>query len=340
MNNNNTSNGNTGEFVLDESVRGGLDRYIEQNDWTHGRMAQRLGFSATRVTKYLNLDNPDNRPEPDAKRVQQAAKQFLRHVGRLAQVNEALFANSVSKAVASTLTLIRRSGDVGLIHSAGGRGKTSGALLYCRDNPNTLFITVKQWAAGSHACGRALFEEYSASSTEDYPNNLSRSDWLESQLRGAERLVIVDDAELMDITGVKYFMSLNDATGVPIALIGNTQVIDKIVRNDPAGKLISRIGIVKEVSMGNDEEDTARKLILQFAPASGEELVSAAADVVVTGGYCRRLRKQLTLANVIFEESAAKGKKVSWSDAFTGAAGMLIAPRLQHGSSLPRRNNK
>jgi DNA transposition AAA+ family ATPase len=331
------TNNNHGDFVLDEATRGALEKYIWDNEWTHARMALRLSFSATRVTKYLNLNKDGNRPEPDARRVQTAAKQFLRHVGRLAQMNESLFVNSISRAVSDTLTMIRRSGDVGLIHSAGGRGKTSGALLYCRDNANTLFMTVKQWAAGSHACGRMLFEEYCASSDEDYPNNLSRSDWLEQQLKGAERLIVVDDAELMDITGFKYFFSLQDATGVPIGLIGNTQVIDKIVRNDPAGKLISRIGIVQEVSMGNDAEDTAQRLIEQFAPNSGTELVTAATDVVVSGGYCRRLRKQLALTNVIHEQSKAKGKAITWSDAFAAAASKLIAPRLQTCTPMQRR---
>lgn len=326
------------DWKHDEQIRGALEGFIKRNGWTHGRMAGRLNFSATRITKYLNLDN-GNKPEPDALRVETAAKQFLRHVGRLEQVNESLFSNSVSKKVASTLTVIRRSGDMGLLHSSGGRGKTSGALLYCRDNPNTLFITIKQWAAGSHACGRALFEEYCASTSEEYPNNLSRGDWLEQQLRGAERLIIVDDAELMDITGFKFFMSLQDSTGVPIGLIGNTQVIEKIMRNDPDGKLITRLGIVVEISAGDDEEDTARKLILQYAPNSGDELLALASDVVVKGGYCRRLRKQLTLANVLYMESEGKSKAMSWTDAFAAAAGMLLTPKLQRSRAINHRNS-
>ncbi len=324
------------EFKLDESIRAGLEKFIKDNGWTHAKMAARLNFSATRITKYLNLDADPSKAETDAVKVQAAAKQFLRHVHRLAQVNESLFENSVAKDMASALTLIRRSGDVGLLHSNGGRGKTSGALLYCRDNPNTIFITIKQWASGSHACARNLFEEYCASTSEEYPNNMSRGDWLEKQLRGAERLIIVDDAELLDITGLRYWFSLQDATGVPIALIGNTAVIDKIVRNDPEGKLISRIGVAQEITMGDDTEDTARKLILQYAPDSGEELVTAATDVVVTGGYCRRLRKQLTLANVIVEKKKSKGQPWTWSDAFAAAAGMLLKPRLQGNTNRRR----
>jgi DNA transposition AAA+ family ATPase len=317
------------EFRHDEKIRAGLEAFIKKNNWTHARMAGKLNFSATRVTKYLNLDKGENKPEPDARRVEAAAKQFLRHVGRLASVNESLFQNSVSKKVASTLSLVRRTGDVALLHSKGGRGKSCGALLYCRENHNTLFMTVKQWAAGSHACARMLFEEYCAGCADDYPNNMSRSDWLEQQLKGAERLIVVDDAELLDITGFKFWFSLNDSTGVPIALIGNSQVIEKIIRNDPDGKLISRIGIVEEIGMDDDEESTARKLIDQFAPNSGDELVAMASDVVVLGGYCRRLRKQLTLANVIHEQSKAAGKSVSWADAFKSAEGKLLTLKLQ-----------
>jgi len=314
----------------DETVRADLERFIQENRWTHARMAAKLNFSSTRVTKYLNLNKVGNVAEPDAKRVEAAGKQFLRHVGRLAKIDEALFENSVSQSVAATLRLIRRTGDIGLIHSNGGKGKTSGALLYSRDNPNTLYMTINQWSGGSCSCMRMLFDEFRAQSTEEWPGNISRADWMAAQLRGTERLLIVDDAELLDISGIKYFFSLHDATGIAIALIGNTVVIEKIQRNDPAGKLISRIGIVEQVEMEDDAKETALALIGQFAPASGQELVDVATDVVTKAGFARRLRKQLTLTNIIKEGNP----DCTWQDAFAAAAGKLITPKLQSGRAV------
>jgi hypothetical protein len=330
MSNTNTTNI---EWHHDEAVRSALEKFIQANKWTHAKMAGKLNFSATRVTKYLNLDKAENTPEVDAPRVEAAARQFLRHVSRLNQINESLFNNSVSANTGNVLKLIRKTGDVGLLHSNGGKGKTSGCLLYCRDNPNTLFLTAKEYASGSHAMARMLFTEYCAGSAEEYPGNLSRAEWLESQLRGAERLIIVDDAELMDISGFKFFFSLHDATGVAIAFVGNTQVIEKIRRQDPAAKMISRIGIVHEVVMAEDAGETARKLIEQFAPESGDELVELATDVVSQPGYARRLRKQLTLAANIKEGSA----KASWANCFESAAGKLISAKLQVGNRLRNR---
>ena len=324
------SNTTTIDWKHDETVRSELEKFIQSNRWTHQKMADKLTFSATRITKYLNLHKPDNRPEPDAPRVEAAARQFLRHQSRLAKVNESLFDNSVSKEVAGVLKQIRRTGDVGLLHSNGGKGKTSGALLYCRDNPNTLFLTCRQYCSSSNALARLLFEEYCAGSAEEYPGNIGRSEWLEGQLRGAERLILVDDAELMDISSFKFLFSLHDATGVSIGLIGNTQVIEKIRRQDPAGKMISRIGIVHEVNMGNDATETARRLISQYAPESGDELLDAATDVVTQPGFARRLRKQLTLAANLHEGNPRR----SWGDVFAEAAGKLISPKLQIGEKI------
>jgi DNA transposition AAA+ family ATPase len=53
---------------------------------------------------------------------------------------------------------MRRTGDMGLIHGPAGVGKTCGAELFCRDNPNTLFITAKKYA-----CGKARRREHALS---------------------------------------------------------------------------------------------------------------------------------------------------------------------------------
>jgi DNA transposition AAA+ family ATPase len=272
------------------------------------------------VTKYLNLDKPGAAAEPDARKVEAAAKQFLRHKTRLAKFNESLFENSVAKNVANVLKLIRRTGDVGLIHSTGGLGKTCGALLYCRENPNTLYNVVRQYACGSSSVELMLFNEFCNGSDEKWPGNIRRAIWLEEQLRGSERLIIWDDAELMDISGFRFAFALHDATGVAMAFIGNTEVIEKIRRNDRSHKMITRIGIVQPVEMSNDAEETAMALIEQFAPEGNGALVDPVTDTVGKMGYCRRARKQLTLASNIKEGEP----RLSWPEAYKAAGAKLL----------------
>jgi len=310
----------TQDWKHHEPTRADLERFLGENHWTHARLAGKLGFTASRITKYLNLDKPEARPEPDMPRVEAAARQFLRHRTRLAKFNDSLFENSVSRNVATILKQVRRTGDVALIHSTGGMGKTCGALLYCRDNPNTLYIVARQYASGGGAIEALLFEEFSSGSDEKWPGNLRRALWLEQQLRGAERLIIFDDAELMDISAFRFAFALHDATGVAMAFIGNPEVIERIRRADPSHKMITRIGIVHRAEMDDDATETARRLIAQFAPASGEALVDVVAETVGQLGFCRRARKQLTLANSIREGDA----RMPWAEAYEKAGSMLI----------------
>lgn len=309
-------------FKYDESVRSKAEAYIEAEGLTRADFAAKVSdkFSGTRITKYLNLNKEGRTPEPDMPKVEQAIRAFLRHVGRTTKIRENLFDNSVSGDVANVLRQIRRTGDVGLIHSNGGLGKTSGCVLFCNDNPNTLMITIKQYACGAAAFEGMLFHAYLENSQAKYPGNIKRMLWLEQELRGTERMIIVDDAELMDISGFRSAFGLHDATGIPIAFVGNSEVIDAIRKRDSSGKMISRIGILHLAKMKDDSEATARNLIRQFAPASGDELVEAVQDVVTRFGHCRRARKQLSLAAFIYEGMPRK----DWTAAFASANEKLI----------------
>lgn len=310
-------------FIYDEKVRANAEAYIDKEGLTRAEFAAKVShtLSGTRIAKYLNLNKPDRVPEPDMPKVEQAIRNFLRHAGRAEKIRESIFENSVSSDVGAVLEQIRRTSDVGLIHSDGGLGKTSGAMLFCSNNPNTLMITAKQYACGAAAFEDMIFHAYLDNNADaKWPGNIKRMIWLEGELRGTERLIICDDAELMDISAFRSAFGLHDATGVPIAFIGNTEVIDKIRKQDPSGKLLTRIGIVHYARMKDDAELTATRLIAQFAPESGEALIEDVADVVTRFGHCRRARKQLSLAANIYKGMANK----DWSVAFSAAETKLI----------------
>jgi hypothetical protein len=308
-------------WTYDETVREAAAAYIKENDITQGAFTTSLGrgFSITRVAKYLNL-NASKTPEPDMPKVEVAIRQFLRHMGRGKLFKANLYDNSISEEVVSVLKQIRRTGDIGIIHGNAGKGKSCGAAIYCQENPNSLLtITRKPYACSDLALMSMLLKEYLNGSTERYDGS-GIGLWLEDRLRGSERIWIIDDAELLYMSAVKMAISLHDATGVAICFIGNTEFVEKLSRADESGKLISRIGIVHEVKGGNDEEATAKKLIKQFAPESGDELVSQVAQTLGTFGHGRRARKQLTLAANLYAGASEK----DWELAYEAAGTKLV----------------
>jgi DNA transposition AAA+ family ATPase len=312
----------TDAATYDEAVRAGLEKYISDHKMTHADMAKNLGFTPTRVTKFLNLHKPDNKPETDAKKVEAAARAFLRHASRRADFRSRLYENTVTADIAGIFKTIRRTGDMGLIHGPAGVGKTCGAELFCRDNPNTLFITAKKYACGKHDVENMLFEELVNSTEIPYPGNVKWSLWMEQVLRGTERLIVVDNANRLQFHSFQWMMDFHDATLVPIAFVGNPEVLDILRRSD---QLFSRIGLVHRVKSQEqrDAEQSALKLIGQYAPGSEKDLTELAVDVISKLGASRTLKKQLTLTRDIRE-----GSGCSWKDAFEQAGEMLIKPAV------------
>ncbi len=308
----------------DEALRSAAEKFIQDNKLTQSQFTGRLAgnFSTTRVAKYINLDKPENKPEADMPKVEASIRAYLRHVSRGAEANAKLFENSLSKRMAGAMKHIRKTGDVGLIHGDGGEGKTSGAILFCRENPDTIMVTAKSpYACSDWAVMQMVFDEFTASVADKWDGHGCKWTWLEKQLRGTQRLLIFDDAELLYLSAFRWAFSIHDATGVPIVFIGNDEVITKISAADTSGKMISRVGMKHNATLANDEKLCAEKLIEQFAPGAGEllELVQAK---ILRFGHSRRARKQLTLAATYRESSDNK----SWQAAWDWAEGKLINP--------------
>ena len=142
-------------------------------------------------------------------------------------------------------------------------------------------------------------------------------------MRGTQRLLLFDDAELMYLSAFRWAFSLHDATGIPMGFIGNDEVIHKISLADVSGKMVSRIGIKHHAFLTDDEEAVAKKLIEQFAP--GAELLEEVQAKILRFGHSRRARKQLTLAANLRDGSRDK----SWLNAWNNADEKLITPETR-----------
>jgi DNA transposition AAA+ family ATPase len=314
-------------FVADEAIRAAAEKYLTDNKLTQSQFTGRLAgnFSTTRVAKYLNLHKPENKPEPDAPKVEAAIRAYLRHISRGAELNAKLYENSLSSRMAGVMRQIRRTGDIGLIHGDGGEGKTSGAILFCRENPDTIFVTAKHpYACTDWAIMKMVFDEFCQSVSDHWDGKGCKWSWLEKQLRGTQRLLIFDDAELMYLSAFRWAFSLHDATGIPMVFIGNDEVIAKITAADTSGKMVSRIGIKHHAFLTDDEDECAKKLIEQFAPGAGE-LLEVVQAKILRSGHSRRARKQLTLTANLREGSKSK----DWLTAWNSAEEKLINPETR-----------
>lgn len=313
------------EFKHDEEVRRAIELLIEQRGLTHAQAASLIGLSShSRLTKYLGLCKPENKPEPDMPRVEKTVRNFLRHQDRRAAATNSLFVTSATKTVDDTIKQIRRTGDMGLLWGPAGSGKTSGAMLFCRNHPTTILFTATKDRRDAKAVRNAIFEELrheKDAGNKAYSGNTPRAEWIQRILRGTERVILVDNVQRLALDALEWFADLNDATHTPIAFLGNPEVLNLIRKSD---QLSSRIGIVTEVRISKDEGEIAKRLVEQFAPEGNGTLVDCVVGVVGDIGYARRAKKTLQLTQAVHEGNPA----LPWEKCFEASEAKLLRPNL------------
>lgn len=297
-----------------EILRGQLADYKDRNKLTDADLGRELGFGATRINKYLNLFKDGHVPEPDVDEIEKRAADVLKGAERRQANRVRLFPTAITGKIGRYLEDIRRTNDVGLVSGPAGVGKTCAAELYAADNPTAVLLTVLCWKRNSQAMTRLLFDAVDHATC---PSNKSHADWLEEWFKGSNRLLIVDNAHKLGLTGVEYLFDFHDTTGVPIALIGNPEVLKTIRRSD---QWTSRIGLCREVKMDPKTADAiAGGLATQLTPDSGKELLGEAVSVTNNAGHARALKKQLVLCR---EMNGSDG----WLKTFKAAGLLLLKP--------------
>jgi DNA transposition AAA+ family ATPase len=307
------------DWKHDESLRQRTAQMLDAREWTQAVAAKRFNLSsATRLSKYLALDG-DRAPESDMPEVEKSIRNWFRHQDRREGARLNLFENKISEHVAARLRQIRRTGDIGVIYGAAGLGKTCGIELFQENEPNTLVFTTTRWSRSAVQLQNSLFEQINANGDWSCAMGVRKSEWMVTEMRGSERLIIIDQAHKLHYSGVDWLADFNEATGCPVALVGNIEVLNIVRMSD---QLTSRIGLVDQVNVANDHKAVATKLIEQYAKGANGDLVEPVAAMISGSGHCRAVRKRLTLTTDIVETA----KDGNWLRAWDNAGTKLVKP--------------
>jgi len=270
---------------FNEALRVKLAAYRADHNMTNGELAVELGVSGTAVSKYLN-----GKPEGDVEKLEANIEDVLQAAARRLEAGEiTLIETSVTRQVNAALETIRKTNDIGLIHGPAGAGKTCALDLYRLGRPLTIIITATRWSGTSTALERALF---TAISTRAWTGNTPRMDFLIQRFKWSNRLLCIDNAQRLTISGLQWIFDFHDETGIPIALIGNPEVLNTISAND---QQFSRIGLKVDVRV-KDVAGIASALCRKYLKAGSDEDISDLAEKIVGNrGHLRALKKHLLL---------------------------------------------
>jgi DNA transposition AAA+ family ATPase len=289
----------TKSYDVDPDLQARLERYKAAHpNASNVEIGRKLGYpDGTAVSKYLSAGKAKARGEGvshydrDPKDIEDRLAEFFLHEERkLLAVHGEILRTSVVRQFEAFADAVRRSGGVGVIHSAAGLGKTSGFIAYQEKNPTAIAITAN--AAQCDARGlRQLM--WGAISHRGYSHNSSRWDFMVRALKGSGRLILVDNAQRLDRSGRDFLFDLRDATGCPIVLIGNPEILERVAKNDQQH---SRTLMEHEATL-KDVENVVRQII-DMHTGDGADLYDLAYPIVKRkgGGYLRALT--MTLASM------------------------------------------
>lgn len=328
-------------FTFDLATRDAIERYRESNKLRHQDMAEKLRLSSTsRYTKWINLAKPENKPENDAARVQNAARQFLRHRQQLDSGEKNLFESPVTRLFELAMNTVIHTSDLSLSWGPGGVGKSCAARYYRMQHPQAVLITAAHDLRNHMAMRRLVFEELKFETDNKgghYHHSVPQWSWIVNILRGTERPIIVDAGERLTLTALEWFCDLNDLTRTPVMFVANEDLLRVASRSD---RVSSRIGKVTKFDLGlavlaanknateadihRHEELVTRNMIERFAPGAEKEkdFVEDAVATLAEGGSTRRLEKHLRLAALIHSHM----DEPDWDTAWSAARTQLIKP--------------
>lgn len=272
---------------FNEEIRARLDDY--RNSYsaplTNKDIAKKLGCGSTQISKYLN-----GKPDWDVTDLEARIEDMLKTAAlRRSMVANDPIVTSVSRQVFAVCEAIRKTDDVGLIYGDAGAGKTIAIGMYVDANPTTIAITATRWSCNAVGLEREIFRAVDSGTFR--PKHQTRAEWLSDRLRASGRLLIIDNAHRLTKSGIEWMFDFHDATQIPVALVGNPEVLDRIKESDQS---TSRIGIVEEVNL-QDSAHIAREIIRRLAPGSEGDISDLGRTIVDHKGHLRALKKHLLL---------------------------------------------
>ena len=288
---------------FNKETHAALLAWQNENGLTLKQLGRRLGKNEGFVSKYLN-----GVPEGDVETFEASVRDMLARDQRKRTWDDIYFQTAAIEACHTVFDLIRESSDIGLIFGPAGVGKSKASKRYTEEHGTVIAFTGEEGRGGPYAVQRGIASGIDMRRWNKREVRLA--EYLAEKLAGSERLVIIDNAQRIDISGLRWLMDFHDATGVSFALVGNPEVLERLKGKD---QLYSRIGVKYDIA-GTLSEDTAwldraaDDMVAAMWSCAATDIGLLARETARKPGHLRTLNKQLKIAIRLCETPSYRGK--------------------------------
>jgi DNA transposition AAA+ family ATPase len=283
-------------------TRGALAGFQQQRGLTLRQLAQRLGKNEGYVSKYLNGVG-----EGDIAAFEARIRDMLARESRRRTWASVYFSTDAVEACYTAFDLVREASDIGLLTGPAGIGKSVAVQQYTDEHRTVIGFTATEGCGSQYDVQRGIASRLDMRRFN--PRAARLGDYLREKLDGSERLVIIDNAQRIFLSGLRWIMDFHDLTGVSFCLVGNPEVMTKLAGRD---QLVSRIGIREDISEALGKPDWLDKaadgMVAAMWPSARAEIAILARETARKPGHLRTLSKQLKIGIRLSETPAYKGK--------------------------------
>lgn len=208
-----------------------------------------------------------------------------------------------ARRILSVLTFAQMAGDLGCIYGAAGLGKTATLRAYSGMNPNCWIVTMSPAHGGVAAALEEIAETIGLRGFPGRSARLQRE--LVRRLTGTGGLLVIDEAQHLNMRGLEAIRAIHDATDVGLVLCGNEAVFARLTggsREATFAQLFSRLG--KRLRLTKPTAGDIEALADHYS-VTGQEERRLLAEIAGKPGALRGVVKTLRLASVF---AAGKGQ--------------------------------
>lgn len=145
-------------------------------------------------------------------------------------------------------------GEINVIFGAAGLGKTQMLKQYAKQHRSAVLIEVDP-SCTPKVLLRKIAEAVGA--TARGVNN-ELLDGIVSKLKGSERLLMIDEAELLSTRSLEFIRRIHDLTGVGVVLAGMPRLLVNLKgKNNELAQLYSRVGFACDLGNALPDDDLA-----------------------------------------------------------------------------------
>lgn len=223
---------------------------MESNRVQQKQVAQMLGVSIATVSLYLRGEYNGDVSEIDRKVEELLERQKAKVVE--AKYNAEFVPTLSAKRGMEVMKFAHVEGEINVIFGAAGLGKTQMLKEYARKNASAVLIEVDP-SYSPKILLRKIAESVGATS-RGINNELL--DGIIQKLKGSERLLLIDEAELLSTRALEFIRRIHDLTGVGVVLAGMPRLLVNLKgKNNELAQLYSRVGFACDLGNALSEED-------------------------------------------------------------------------------------